>query len=596
MKRLIKLLGKNRAYFLLTLAVGIIYCTISVAVPGISGGLVSAVVSGTGDRMGMVTAFLLVSFLQICFSQADEYAGSTLKIRQKNQMREGAFRAFVENDNAGREEISGFVSFVNNDIPGVAEQYVSGTIDMIKCGCIILFSAASLLAIHWSLALIIIGISAFIIVLPNALREKGGEARKSYSESLAKYNTTLRSVLDGLRVVRAYRCQKYVTNMVKNDDDRIVKGETALVKRQLIVQGITTVLQVAKTVLILLVGVLLIERKEIEVGSLVAVVQLSEMIGAPIEVFAYLRHCRNEVLPLAERYEKMTGQAPKSRKIPESQRGSESRRTPESQREPESERIPESRSKLESQRKPESERIPENRGIQKSQRMGETFGDQTERAAQSGVERQEKMEISLDHVSYNIGSFAILKDISARFVSGGKYLITGESGSGKSTLLRLLARISDMDYGGNIYWSGISDGDVCPVFQEPYLFYTTLAANICLGREITRGIYEAVIQKLNLSYLLERYQGQDITPEILEKLSGGERQRIALARAMVGKPVVYLLDEVTSALDESNAKLVERLMLTEPATVIHVCHKPDPELISRYDSRFELAGGRLHSW
>ena len=131
------------------------------------------------------------------------------------------------------------------------------------------------------------------------------------------------------------------------------------------------------------------------------------------------------------------------------------------------------------------------------------------------------------------------------------------------------------------------------MFQEPYLFYATLEENICLGRTIDPKIYAGVIGKLNLGYLLERYRNQEITPEIVETLSGGERQRVALARAMVGQPGVYLLDEVTSALDQDNAQVVEQLLLNEPAMVIHVCHKPNPALAGQYDGAYVLAQGRL---
>ena len=70
---------------------------------------------------------------------------------------------------------------------------------------------------------------------------------------------------------------------------------------------------------------------------------------------------------------------------------------------------------------------------------------------------------------------------------------------------------------------------------------------------------------------------------MVAKLSGGEKQRIALARAMVGKPQVYLLDEITSSLDEQNAREMEEILLAEDAMVLYVCHKIIPELKGQYE-------------
>ena len=65
-----------------------------------------------------------------------------------------------------------------------------------------------LLAIHWLLALVIVGVSVAIIALPNTMRKKGGAARKRYSGILGQYNTTLQSMLEGVRLIKAYRCRK----------------------------------------------------------------------------------------------------------------------------------------------------------------------------------------------------------------------------------------------------------------------------------------------------------------------------------------------------------------------------------------------------
>lgn len=535
MKDFLSLLDRNKKFFLLTLLVGIVYSAIGVAIPTISGQLITSVVADSANRTILLCIFLLISCCQICFAELDEYVGNTLKIRQKKQMRKNAFHAFSAHDSAKREDISAFVSFVNNDIPSVAEEYFLGTIDIIKCTSIIIFSALSLLYIHWVLALVIVGVSLLIVILPNTMRKKGGAARKIYSGKLAKYNTTLQSILDGLRLVKAYRCQKYAAESVGLADDGIERSETVLLKHQLIVQGITTSLQVTKTVLILLLGIYLVSKNEIDIGSLVAVIQLAEVISAPIEVLAYLRHGRNEVLPILEQYKSMI------------------------------------------QIKSESKDI--------RTECAETFN-----------------QLSVDHISYHVDDLTILTDVSAHFMAGRKYLITGESGSGKSTLLRLVAQIGDLQYGGQILYNQHEIRNiaynayyekVCPVFQEPYLFYATLEDNICVGRSISRDVYFDVIKKLNLEYLLNRYHNQELTPEIMETLSGGERQRVALARAMVGRPSIYLLDEVTSALDQSNAELVEQLLLDESAMVLHICHKPNPALLNQYDGIYELSNGVL---
>lgn len=535
MKNFCTLLGKNKSFFLFTLLVGVIFSATGVIVPTISGKLITAVISQSANRAVLLAAFLLVSFLQICFSELDVYAGNTLKIRQKEQMRRAAFRAFTAHDSARREETAAFASFVNHDIPGIAEQYVLGTVDIIKCISILLFSALALLSIHWILAMVIVGASILIVALPGTARKKGGAARERYSGTLANYNTALHSMLNGLRLLKAYRCQRRAAHVMDAAGDEVVKSEQRLLKHQLTVYGITAFLQVAKTALILLTGIALIAGKAIEIGSLVAVLQLAEVISAPIEVLAHLRHGRNEVLPLLAQFREMTenGQA-----------------------------------------------------------------DRTIRTEQAGPLEQ----LTLAHVSYSTADLTILKDASAEFRAGGKYLITGESGSGKSTLLRLIAQIGDIQYKGQILYNRQEIRSVayhsyyervCPVFQEPYLFYATLEENICLGRPISSEVYYAVIQKLNLTYLLDRYHGQELTPEILDTLSGGERQRVALARAMVGRPSAYLLDEVTSALDQGTADLVERLLLDEPAMVIHICHKPNPALAARYDGSYELTGGVL---
>ncbi len=532
MKPFFNLLGKNKIIFILTLIIGVFFSSVGVISPVISGKLITAVTTNSKYSIVLLISFLLISLVKIIFSELDQYFSSILKIYQKRYMRQCVFKSFLKISNAEKNDISDIGSFINNDIPSISEHYVVGTIDIIKCIWIILISIISLVTIHWALAIIIVSVSIMIVIVPNIFRKKSGENRKVYSENLSEYNNILNSFSNGINQIRIYKCSGYIENNIEKYNENISRSELSMLNNNLLVYGASATLQVLKTVIILLVGIYLAIYDKIGIGDLVAVIQISEIIGSPIEILAYLRHKRNEVVPIVKKYEKMLSIDKKS-----------------------------------------------NKGYI----LSNTLND-----------------LRMDKVSYNVKNQKILNNLSLKFRAGGKYIISGESGSGKSSILRIIANIEKV-YDGNVFY-GVDNikeiaeeyyGKVAMVTQEPYLFYMSLKENIVLGRDIDSEIYNNTIEKLNLKYLIDRYEDKDINPEIMEKLSGGEKQRITLARAMVGKPNIYLLDEVTAALDHENAKIVEKLFLEEESTVIQVSHKLSSELISKYDQVYILKAGSL---
>lgn len=538
MKSVKKYLGQNRHVFCLAVLIGIVYSFVCIRVPVLSGQLVNQVIGQSSSILKYVLLYLGFSCLQILCYLADEYLGQQLQIRQKELMRRKAFAAFSKQDAPSKEEIAGFVSFVNNDIPSIAQDYFGGIVEILKCCCLILFSSVTLFKIHWIMALIILVISVGIVAYPQIMRKKCGEARARYSKSFSLYNTTLQSLLGGLNILKSYRYNSRANDLLDEDNHSVAQRETGVVGYNLSVHAVTASLQTIKTILVIVVGMLLIHQGKMSIGDLVIVLQFEEVVGTPIDYLAYLQNCRNEVKPLFNQYADALEAAEKA-----------------------------------------------------------------EKAGAAAAPCQQDFEmLSVRNISVQTANFQILHHVSWEFHAGKKYLITGPSGSGKSTLLSLLARIGKSDYQGEIFYNGSEIRTlepnsyynvVCPVFQTPYLFHADLEENITLGRKISQERFHEVIEKLNLSYLLQRYEHETLTPEIMEKLSGGEKQRIALARAMVTKPQVYLLDEVLSALDHNTSYEIEKILLQEPAAVIHVCHKPNPELEKQYDVHLQLFSGHL---
>ena len=208
--------------------------------------------------------------------------------------------------------------------------------------------------------------------------------------------------------------------------------------------------------------------------------------------------------------------------------------------------------------------------------------------------------LEVKHLSFSVGEKEILKDISFKIQKGDFLTIKGPSGSGKSTLLKLLAAIMNPSAGEIIYKGKplseyeITDyrKEVSYSFQNAALFGTTVADNWMCPYEIRNEPFDrdraiALLDKVMLS---EQYLDQKIT-----ELSGGEKQRVALIRNVLFTPEVLLLDEVTSALDAENRKVISdailRLNRENNITVLWVTHNTDE--INDAAKTIEMKAGRL---
>ena len=180
----------------------------------------------------------------------------------------------------------------------------------------------------------------------------------------------------------------------------------------------------------------------------------------------------------------------------------------------------------------------------------------------------------------------VLKEIDLEFAGGKMTSLVGNSGSGKSTILNLIPRFYDANSGDitidnqSIYKTKIQSlrNNISLVSQETTLFDDTIKNNIKYANIDAND--EEILRVAKLSYcdefielLPQKYD--TIIGENGVRLSGGEKQRISIARAMMKKSSIILLDEATSSLDSDTESKIQNALsvLTKDKTTIVIAHR-----------------------
>ena len=210
--------------------------------------------------------------------------------------------------------------------------------------------------------------------------------------------------------------------------------------------------------------------------------------------------------------------------------------------------------------------------------------------------------LELQNVKKAFNGNEILKGISLNVEDGEIISILGPSGSGKTTLLNLILGITDIDSGKLIY-NG-EDLTKVPmerrgfniVFQDYALF-----PNLNAYQNITYGLKNkpGISTKEEVDELIELLGLKEHLDKRIEELSGGQKQRVALARTMVMKPKILLLDESLSALDgvikESIKERIKTIAREYHLTTIIVTHDPE-EALTLSDRVLIINEGRISQY
>ena len=434
------------------------------------------------------------------------------------------------------EDSSKYISGLTNDINTIEKGYLWNTFQILSSS--ILFLGALGLMLYYSpiLTAIAIGLSLIPVLFAILTGNKMAKAEKEVSNQNEVYTATLKDTLGGFSVIKSFKVEAEIIKSFKENVKKLANSQSKKYKMQILMEMFGNVAGIFVQLGIFVIGAYFaLSGKGITAGTTLIFVQLLNYILNPINTIPQLLAERKAAKGLIEKMAKELEQ-----------------------------------------------NVREDNNLSINSLSNE-------------------ISVKDLHFGYTEEK-EILHGINCNFKLGKKYAIVGTSGSGKSTLLNLLMA-SHSNYSGSILYDNHemkninSDSlyDIQSIIQQNvFIFNTTIKNNITMFQNFSDDEITKAIEMSGLKALIEEKGLDYICGENGSGLSGGEKQRISIARSLLRKSQVLLVDEATAALDAETAYNVSNSILNlDGVTSIVVTHSLEEGLLKQYDEIITLKNGSI---
>ena len=458
--------------------------------------------------------------------------------RAMQQYRDYAFSRLTQKSlrSFSKEGTALYVSALTNDCTSIENNYLAATFTLIEL--LFCFLGALIMMLYYSPVMLVLAVA--LSFLPVAVSMTAGnrltEQEKEISKKNERFVSIVNELLSGFPVIKSFRAETQASRLFSQRNEQTEEAKKNKRRTEQLISLLANDAGIIAQMGIFLAGAwLAISGKGVTAGVVIVFVQLMNYILNPISQVPLLWSNRKAAIALMEKL---------------------------------------------------SDALSEN-------------------VREEGREKlngfSEKIEVKDLTYGYEPES-PVLKDLDVQFDAGKSYAIVGGSGSGKSTLLNLLMG-SSSNYQGEICIDGVSIKNIeseslyqlmTSVQQNVFVFNDTIRNNVTMFHEFPDKEVTLALERSGLSEFIEKRGEEFVCGENGANLSGGERQRISIARALLRKSPILLVDEATAALDAATARAVSFSILNLVGmTRIVVTHRLEEAILRRYDKILVMKNGTI---
>lgn len=530
---------KNRINFIVTIILTIAMSSLNLMISW----LIQQIMDCTAnqDMQALVRSAWIVIIVVVIYTIANVmYRAVYPRFLQRamQQYRDYAFSRLTQKSlrSFSKEGTALYVSALTNDCTSIENNYLAATFTLIEL--LFCFLGALIMMLYYSPMMLVLAVA--LSFLPVAVSMTAGnrltEQEKEISKKNERFVSIVNELLSGFPVIKSFRAETQASRLFSQRNEQAEEAKKNKRRTEQLISLLANDAGIIAQMGIFLAGAwLAISGKGVTAGVVIVFVQLMNYILNPISQVPLLWSNRKAAIALMEKL---------------------------------------------------SDALSEN-------------------VREEGREKlngfSEKIEVKDLTYGYEPES-PVLKDLDVQFDAGKSYAIVGGSGSGKSTLLNLLMG-SSSNYQGEICIDGVSIKNIeseslyqlmTSVQQNVFVFNDTIRNNVTMFHEFPDKEVTLALERSGLSEFIEKRGEEFVCGENGANLSGGERQRISIARALLRKSPILLVDEATAALDAATARAVSFSILNLVGmTRIVVTHRLEEAILRRYDKILVMKNGTI---